>query len=346
MLLILVDRYGEVQASGHSPTHEEYLEARDSKPVLVFVQSGVDREDAQQSFVDEVQAWATGHFRAGFSDADELRREILRAVHEYELATTAAPVDEEVLRERALQLVSSRGRGSSEPSLVLAVAAGPLQQIVRPAELEEGARVWVAGPGGEVGFEGRAAEVADVFGRATSDLGGLDTVVGAFSRWWVGAPEEASDEDWAELAAANSGVPVAMTREAFRRVQGPESLIMLTNVWAMGTSPEMGVAGASKASLGPLIKAAAYRGAGRSLRVNGVATGVIDSPFYRGLVSERATASGFDSEGAFDRVVGRAALGRAATGNEVGKVVAFLASDHARAVTGVTVIADGGLLYA
>lgn len=59
--------------------------------MLVFVQPGVDREEAQQSFVDEVQAWVTGHFRAGFSDADELRRELLKALHEYELATTALP---------------------------------------------------------------------------------------------------------------------------------------------------------------------------------------------------------------------------------------------------------------
>lgn len=137
VVLILVDQYGAPQESGHSPTHEEYLEARDTKPVLVFVQSGVDREAAQQTFVDEVQAWVTGHFRAAFSDADELRREIVRALHQYELATAAAPVDEDEMTGRALEMVEARTSTSGGPMLVVAVAPGPRQQIVRPAELED-----------------------------------------------------------------------------------------------------------------------------------------------------------------------------------------------------------------
>jgi hypothetical protein len=36
--------YGALQPSGLSATHEEYREAKGQKPVLAFVQSGVDRE--------------------------------------------------------------------------------------------------------------------------------------------------------------------------------------------------------------------------------------------------------------------------------------------------------------
>jgi 3-oxoacyl-[acyl-carrier protein] reductase len=210
----------------------------------------------------------------------------------------------------------------------------------------EGARVWLAGPGGDEGNDGHPGRVPGIFERAAAELGGLDTVVNAATRWWVGAPEDVTDDTWSDLATVNGAAALAIIQETLRRIPGPGSLTVITHVWAMGTSPEMGVAGAARAALGPLIKAAAYRGAGRGLRVNGVAIGIVDSPYFRTLVSERAAAVGAGPEEAFGRVTGRTAMGRAGTGAEIGKAVAFLASDHARAITGVTVVADGGLLYA
>ena len=44
VVLILGERYGAEQASGLSATHEEYREAKSTKPVIAFVQEGVDRE--------------------------------------------------------------------------------------------------------------------------------------------------------------------------------------------------------------------------------------------------------------------------------------------------------------
>ena len=54
VMLLLGARYGTPQESGLSPTHEEYREARASKPVLVFLQENVSREPAQQACLDEV----------------------------------------------------------------------------------------------------------------------------------------------------------------------------------------------------------------------------------------------------------------------------------------------------
>lgn len=137
VVLLMGASYGAVQSSGQSATHEEYREARDDKPVLVFVESGVDREEAQREFLAEVQAWSTGHFRAGFSSPDELKAAIIRALHEYELALSAGPADEEDMASRARALVEDRRRGGGEPLLVVGVAGGPYQQVLRPAGLED-----------------------------------------------------------------------------------------------------------------------------------------------------------------------------------------------------------------
>lgn len=139
VVLIVVDRYGSPQAgSGVSPTHEEYLEARGAKPILLFVQEGVEREARQEELLREAQGWQGGLFRKGFGDPAELRSTITRAIHQFELAHAVAPVDAaELLREAERMLGErQRDRGHSGPMLRFALSTGPARQLLRPAELE------------------------------------------------------------------------------------------------------------------------------------------------------------------------------------------------------------------
>jgi hypothetical protein len=135
VVLILGDRYGHIQQSGLSATHEEYREARESRPVLVFIQRGVAPEPRQLDFIREVQGWERGHYTADFADAEELRDRVTRALHEFTLANETAPMKEDELADRALALIPAR-RQISRPSLFVAVAPGPVRAVIRPAELE------------------------------------------------------------------------------------------------------------------------------------------------------------------------------------------------------------------
>ncbi|HEY0628890.1 MAG TPA: DUF4062 domain-containing protein [Sphingomicrobium sp.] len=140
VVLILGGRYGAIQQpSGISATHEEYREARGKKPVLAFIQQGVEREPQQAAFVQEVEDWEHGQFRAAFSTREQLRNEVTRAIHQRELALAAAPVDANELLSRALAMVAhqdSRHFGQARILLRLAVVGGPMQQILRPVEIE------------------------------------------------------------------------------------------------------------------------------------------------------------------------------------------------------------------
>jgi hypothetical protein len=140
VVLILGEHYGSVQGtSGVSPTHEEFLEARDTKPVLAFVQEGITRDAQQAKFVSDVQGWQQGYFRGGFKTAEELKDFITRAIHEYQLAHAAAPLDVAALTQSAISLLPKLRNSNSvqSPVLNLAITGGPLQRILRPAELED-----------------------------------------------------------------------------------------------------------------------------------------------------------------------------------------------------------------
>jgi Domain of unknown function (DUF4062) len=94
VILILGASYGTVQAvSGLSATHEEYRDAKDHRPVIAFIQEGIDREPAQAEFVREVQDWSGGLLRSGFRTTKELRDAVTKALHRFELSAAAAPVD-------------------------------------------------------------------------------------------------------------------------------------------------------------------------------------------------------------------------------------------------------------
>src|SRR3712207_3309685 len=52
VVLLMGERYGQPQDSGLSPTHEEYEEAKERKPVLAFVQRETRRETRQDAFLE------------------------------------------------------------------------------------------------------------------------------------------------------------------------------------------------------------------------------------------------------------------------------------------------------
>ena len=138
MVLVLGERYGVVpHGSTISATHQEYREARGTKPVIAFVQEGVTAEPEQVAFIDEVQAWEGGLFRGAFSTPDELHDGVIRALHDFTLTNAVGPIDEQEMIARATALLPPEHRNHAASAFLdLAVAGGPLQRILRPAELE------------------------------------------------------------------------------------------------------------------------------------------------------------------------------------------------------------------
>jgi 3-oxoacyl-[acyl-carrier protein] reductase len=123
---------------------------------------------------------------------------------------------------------------------------------------------------------------------------------------------------WEEMAARKSGCIVNVSSIAGRNGGGPGAAAYA----------------AAKGGMLTYTKALAKELAPHGIRVNGVAPGVIMTPYH-----ERHSSADL-----MQKFVAGIPLGRAGTAEEVADVIAFLASPAARYITGETVEVNGGLL--
>jgi hypothetical protein len=139
VVLILSDRYGaKQQGSGISATHEEFREARGTKPMLAFIRESVDREAMQDALITEVQDWAAGGITAAFRSQDELRRAVVKAIHAFELSGREQSIDTTEMQARALEFIRGT-RNAQSGQLVVGAAPGPSMQLVPSAEFDASA---------------------------------------------------------------------------------------------------------------------------------------------------------------------------------------------------------------
>lgn len=130
----------------------------------------------------------------------------------------------------------------------------------------------------------------------------------------------------------------------YLRQSGHGSIVLVSSVQSMATQTSVAAYSSTKGALNALARTLAVDEGPRGIRANAVLPGSVDTPMLR--ASARLFSDGSD-DGAAALVEewGRAhPLGRAARPEEIGEVVAFLASDRASFVSGASIPVDGGLL--
>jgi hypothetical protein len=125
LLLVLGAEYGEPAARGVSPTEEEFQEAvRHGIPVLAIVQDGVEREPAQQEFINRVRGtWEEGRFAPGFRDRDGVMKAAVKALNEWRQRGPS-----EQLRAQAEQVAVQLAAGDDRPGTI--GSSGSLMRVV------------------------------------------------------------------------------------------------------------------------------------------------------------------------------------------------------------------------
>ena len=127
------------------------------------------------------------------------------------------------------------------------------------------------------------------------------------------------------------------TREALPTMyaQGSGSIINIASVNALLALGNMAAYGAAKAALVHFTRQVAVEAAGRGVRANAIAPGVINTP---------ATTAGFAGPYAAwgEKIAAAVPMGRFGEPAEVAALALFLASDEAAYVTGTCIAIDGG----
>ncbi len=189
------------------------------------------------------------------------------------------------------------------------------------------------------------ALVEEMVAQTVSAFGRLDVMVNNAALTGTSAEVrpflEETDEHWRKLIEVNLGGAFICTQEAALQMvrQGAGgSIITISSVAQYAAQENATPYCAAKAGLDGLCKGAAIELAPHGIRVNLVAPGDIFTEANADIVDEVTESGG---TGRFFR---HTPLGRRGTVDEIGDVVAFLASDEASFVTGATWLVDGGFL--
>jgi NAD(P)-dependent dehydrogenase (short-subunit alcohol dehydrogenase family) len=144
--------------------------------------------------------------------------------------------------------------------------------------------------------------------------------------------EDTTVEDFDNLFAVNVRAPFFVVQQLLPILGAGGSVVLVSSLAAHATVGNLSAYAATKGAVDTLVKHFATALGPRGIRVNAVAPGVINTDM-----------SNFAKTDDGRRVVlGMQALKRIAEPADVGSVVAFLASDDARRITGDTIRVDGG----
>lgn len=142
------------------------------------------------------------------------------------------------------------------------------------------------------------------------------------------------DEAWRRVLDVNLTGGFLCARRALRRMLRAHAgrVVFMSSVGGFLGVPGQANYAASKAGLVGLARALAREVGSRGITVNVVAPGLVDTDMTRAIPEDRR-----------DAMAAQVPLGRLGAPEEVAEVVAFLASDAARYVTGAVLPVDGGL---
>ncbi|MGI5486827.1 glucose 1-dehydrogenase [Microtetraspora malaysiensis] len=173
-----------------------------------------------------------------------------------------------------------------------------------------------------------ADQLRSLFDAAEEHFGRLDVLVSNAGTWRTAPIGQASDEDFDTVFATNTRATFLALREAANRLTDGGRIIVISSGATVRPGPGGGLYAASKAAGEQLVRAAARELAPRQITVNSVLPGATRTDMLAGNEEE---------------FVARTALGRLGEPDDIADVVAFLASDAARWITGQAILADGGL---
>jgi 3-oxoacyl-[acyl-carrier protein] reductase len=144
--------------------------------------------------------------------------------------------------------------------------------------------------------------------------------------------EDTSIEDFDNLFAVNVRAPFFLVQQLLPTLCKGSTIIFISSLVAHASAGTLSAYAATKGAVDTLVRHFAAELGSCGVRVNAIAPGVVETD----MSNFTKTAAGREI------ALGMQALKRLAQPDDIAPVVAFLASDEARWITGDTVHVDGG----
>ncbi|MGU3543174.1 glucose 1-dehydrogenase [Methylobacterium sp. A52T] len=181
----------------------------------------------------------------------------------------------------------------------------------------------------------RASEAQDVIEAAIRAFGRLDVLVNNSGVYEFAAIEEVTEEHYRRQFDVNVLGVLLATRAAAKHLGEGGSIVNVSSAITHVHTPAAAVYAGTKGAVNAISGVLANELAPRKIRVNVV------SPGY--VVTEGTHAAGISGSEMEAGMVAQTPLGRAGEPDDIATVVAFLASDDARWLTGENITASGGI---
>jgi 3-oxoacyl-[acyl-carrier protein] reductase len=144
--------------------------------------------------------------------------------------------------------------------------------------------------------------------------------------------EETKVEDFDRLFAVNVRAPYFLVQQLLPILDKDSSITFVSSLAAHAVVKNLSVYAGTKGAIDTIVKHFAAALGPKGIRVNAVAPGIVDTDISNFTKTETGR----------ETALGMQALKRIAKPDDIGGVIAFLASDAARWITGDTVRIDGG----
>lgn len=184
------------------------------------------------------------------------------------------------------------------------------------------------------GVAGTSALVA----AAHEKLGGLDTIVCNAGTFRDTSFDDLTEQAFDQTFNLNVKGYLFTAKEFVKRLspdQKDASIICVGSTNSMAAEKDSVIYDTSKGAILMLVKSLAVTLAGRSVRVNGVGPGIIETPL---------TKPGLDQGNTRDALNKQIPLGRIGNAVDIGGAAVFLTSPAASYITGQMLFIDGGVL--
>lgn len=234
---------------------------------------------------------------------------------------------------------ASKGIGAG---IAKALAQDGAAVVVNYASSKTGAEAVVAAitaAGGRAiavqGDVSQAAQAQAVIEAAVTAFGRLDVLVNNSGVYDFAAIEEITEAHYRKLFDVNVLGVLLATQAAAKHLGEGGSIVNISSAITHVHTPTAAVYAGTKGALNAISGVLANELAPRRIRVNTV------SPGY--VVTEGTHSAGIAGSEMEAGFVAQTPLGRAGAPDDIARVVAFLASDDARWLTGEVITASGGI---